>query len=642
MRYLNLQKESVDLRLPSILPDNLIKGLFKYVADLIYEVQEDEDGKWNYHFLAGTLNPFDPDQSSENMNYASWTNLIHPDDIPLYKKHKETLSKAGTSVNEYRMMNKAGQVWWIRDLACRVEEPTDSKIKIAGVIQYITSQKVYEEEILKRAKLYELLVETSQDGISLLDLDGTILFCNQQKAKMLGYDSPEELIGKSGLILIVPEERNRAVQLLKNVLNGVIVKNFEFKVLKKDGSRLDAEFNVVLIEDEDGKPVQLMDVIRDNTERKQAQQALLETEERFRKAFHLSTDPLCINRFKDGQVIEVNEAFLLFSGYSREELIGHSILEFGIFKNSSDLKPFVKLLLKHQRVNNFEAQFKTRTGEVKIGLISANQLLLHHEPHILSITRDITNRKMYEENLRLMNEQLEQRVRERTEELERANRELESFNYSVSHDLKAPLRGIDGFSYMLLEEYADRLNEQARDYLLRIRKNAQNMGQLIDALLKLSQISRQEINLRQVNLSAIVTGITDEFHSQEFCRQLKFIVARDVIADADEHLIVIALQNLIDNAVKFTAKCGVSIIEFGVINKEKIPTYFVKDNGIGFNNRYREKIFQPFQRLHSSKDFTGTGIGLSIVHRIITKHGGTIWAESEENCGTVFYFTLKK
>ncbi len=641
MKFLKIKMKQEDLKLLQEQYENLINSLFQLVADCVYKVEEDKSGNWCYRFLAGEVGQIIDIPSTESRESINWEDYIHPEDKPLLKQQRNILLSEGTALAEYRIRTVAGQIRWIRDYVCQLKPETESGIKICGIIQDITRQKTYHEAIEKRAKLYERLVETSQDGISLLDLEGNILFCNQQKARMLGYDSPEELIGKSGFFLIVPEERERATRLLQKILTKQIFKNMEFKVLKKDGSRLDAEFNIVLIEDNEGNPLQLMDVIRDNSERKQAQQTLLETEERFRKAFHLSTDPMCINRFKDGIVIEVNEAFLYSSGYSRAEIIGHSILEFGIFRNSDDIKHFIRLLLKDQRVNNFETQFKTKSGDIKFGLISATQLLLSQEMHVLSIVRDITNRKLYEERLRLINEQLEQRVRERTEELEMANRQLESFNYSVSHDLKAPLRGIDGFSYILLEEYANQLDAQARDYLLRIRKNAQKMGQIIDALFKLSQISQQEINIKDVNLSALVAGIAAEFKTQVSDRQLQFTIAQNIIAKADERLILIALQNIIDNAVKFTAIREKSMIDFGIMDIDGIPTYFVRDNGVGFNNRYRDKVFLPFQRLHSEKDFTGTGIGLSIVNRIIKKHGGKIWAESEEKVGTTFYFTLK-
>ncbi len=642
MNYPDTQKKHpVDLKILSNLPDSLIKALLQLIADLVYEAQEDETGIWKYHFLAGDFNRLVDYRSIPDTSDVDWEHFVHSEDRELLKQQKVDLVAGKPALIEYRIITPDGQVRWIRDYACRLNDEMKSKIKISGVIQNVTQQKAIDEETQKRAKLYERLIETSQDGFSLLDLEGNILFCNQQKAKMLGYNSPDDLIGKPGLNLIVPEERELATQCLQKVLKKESVKNLELKVLKKDGSHLDAEFNVILIEDKDGNPWQMMDVFRDNTERKQAQQELLETEERFRKAFYLSTDPMCINRLKDGKVLEINDAFLHFSGYSRDEIIGHSILEFGIFNNKQELRHCIKLFLKYQRLNNFEAQFNTKTGEKKVGLISANELVLHNEVHILSIIRDITHRKLYEENLRLMNEELEQHVRERTQELELANQQLESFNYSVSHDLKAPLRGIDGFSYVLLEEFAGCLDEQARDYLVRIRKNAQNMGHLFDALLKLSQISQQVLNLKAVNLSLLVTNITEDFKSQEVGRQFEFIIAEGILVYADERLMAITLQNLIDNAVKFTAKREITIIEFGARIIDKIRTFFIRDNGIGFNNRYREKVFQPFHRLHSNKDFAGTGIGLSIVNRIITKHSGKIWADSEENKGTTFYFTLE-
>jgi len=232
--------------------------------------------------------------------------------------------------------------------------------------------------------------------------------------------------------------------------------------------------------------------------------------------------------------------------------------------------------------------------------------------------------------------------------LETANKELEAFAYSVSHDLRAPLRGIDGFSQVLLEEYHDKLDAQGENYLRRIRNASQRMGQLIDDMLKLSRVSRGEINIQQVNLSEIFKEIADGHIGLEPKRQVEFIVQEGIKARGDSHLLRIVLENLIGNAWKFTSNHPRARIEFGIQHKNETPVYFVRDDGAGFNMKYAQKLFGAFQRLHTVAEFPGTGIGLATVQRIIHRHGGKVWAEGEEENlplgktgGATFYFTLQ-
>jgi signal transduction histidine kinase len=254
--------------------------------------------------------------------------------------------------------------------------------------------------------------------------------------------------------------------------------------------------------------------------------------------------------------------------------------------------------------------------------------------------REIAARKQSEAELEKYKDHLEEMVQQRTNELEIANKELESFSYSVSHDLRAPLRSIDGFSQAILEDYADKLDEQGKDYLKRIRESSQMMAQIIDDILGLSRVVRAELDLKAVNLTDIAREISLELKRIEPERQVEFNIMDGVEAIGDANLLRSVIQNLLSNAFKFTAKCQVGRINFGVEPKNGKNVYYVRDNGVGFDMKYADKLFMPFERLHPASEFAGTGIGLATVQRIVRRHGGKVWAEGEAGKGASFNFTL--
>lgn len=343
----------------------------------------------------------------------------------------------------------------------------------------------------------------------------------------------------------------------------------------------------------------------------------------------------------DGTIVEANDAFLEMVGVSAHDIQSGSLdwIELTPQEFRSFDRNVIETIKTTGNHKPFEMEFMRRDGS-RIPVLAGMAYLGGPEELTAGMILDLTERKTAEEEIQRLNEELEQRVVMRTAQLEASNKELESFAYSVAHDLRSPLRAIDGYAKFLLEDYGDRLDEEGREFLHRSRAASQRLGQLIDDLLELSRVTRADMDLTDVDLSSIARRISDDLLRSDPSRKAKFIIEPGVIAHGDERLLELVLQNLIGNAWKFTTKTEQARIEFGQLKEARTPTYFVRDNGAGFDMAYVDKLFKTFHRIHSPTEFPGTGIGLATVHRIIERHGGEVRAEGEVDNGATFYFSL--
>jgi len=491
-------------------------------------------------------------------------------------------------------------------------------------------------------ELLRAVFDQANVGLSLMDTSLRRIMVNHRFAAMLGYEE-RELLGAPPGIVAPPEERAAVTRRLADVLEGrTPAYKIERRFVRRDGSFVWGELSVSRVIHTNGSPA-LLTIVHDVTDRRRTEDALRESEERFRAAFEQAAVGMAL-RALDGRWLRVNAKLCELLGYEREELLQLTSVDLtppedrwlAIENNERMARGEVSEVSREKRYLRKDGSIVW--AHLSIGVVRASDGTVLHQ---LSCIHDITARKHAEAELHALNADLERRVAERTAALEASNRELESFSHSVAHDLRAPLRAMDGFSRLLLEGSGGPLEPDGRHQLERIRSASQRMAELIDALLLLARITRSEIRHSPVNLTEIAKGCVAELAAREPQRKVNVTIEQDLFVQGDHTLLTLALDNLLENAWKFTSRIDDARIEVArTAARGGQPAFVVRDNGSGFDMQYADKLFGPFQRLHHASEFPGTGIGLATVKRILDRHGGEVWARAKPGEGAEFFFSL--
>jgi len=493
--------------------------------------------------------------------------------------------------------------------------------------------------------IYRSIFEHNMEAIFLTSPDGLIHAANPAACDLFGYSEEE----------ICKLHRNTIVDINSPQLNDFLAERAlsgracaELILIRSDGSRFTAEVCSEQFFDELQNRRTII-TVRDITERKKAERKLKEKEEQYRLLIAAMEEGVVLQD-QDSKILAFNKSAERILGLNEDQLLGKSSFDPDWYAIHEDGSPFpgethpVVMTLK-----TGEPQSNVIMGIHKpdrtLSWISVNVQPIFKEGNstpyrVVATMHDITERKNVEIELMKYREHLEELVKERTIAFENSNKELESYSYTIAHDLRAPLRSIAGYSQIVLEDAGDKLNDLDKKHLRRILDSAIRMEQLIDDILELSRVTRTEVTFKEINLNDICSRIISILHALDENRNIEWNIQPGLVAYGDYDLLYLVLSNLLGNAWKFTQSRQQALIEFGAKEKSGEKVFYIRDNGVGFDMKYVDKLFGVFQRLHHQNEFAGTGIGLATVYRVIQRHNGWIKIEGEINEGTTVYFSL--
>ncbi|TVQ19677.1 MAG: PAS domain S-box protein [Leptolyngbya sp. DLM2.Bin15] len=619
--------QTADLQEPEYLRYNLT--LLEHILDTVLAGYWDWDLVSNQEYWSRGCKGMLGYEDHELTVAESWKTIIFPDDLPVvleaFRRHLESRGDIPFQV-EVRYRHKDGSTVWIFCSGQIIEwsNPTTPR-RMLGCHVDITQRKLTEQQLRKNKEELERFFSVALDLLCIADSDGKFCRVNQSWNVALGYEA-DELEGRSCLDFVHPDDLEITLQALADLKQQKMVRGLVNRYRCKDGSYRYLEWYAQPYDD------LLYCAAHDITERQQVEEQLRKSDAHLQAAQRIAKLGSWEFDVKTEVIYWSDEVFRIFGRdpaagmptfdelqrlYHPEDQLHHNQT---VQRGLETGQPY-DLECRAYRPDGTLVYIQARGEPI---FDSTGQLV-----QLVGTILDITDRK-----------QAELKLQQTTAQLEASNQELEAFAYSVSHDLRSPLRAIDGFSRALLEDYGTQLDDQGRDYFDRIRRNVQRMGMLIDDLLRLSRVSRSEMRYATVNLSTLVLEQMSELQVSEPDRQVEVIVAPGVLVSADATLMRVVISNLLQNAWKFTSHHPTARIEFGTTHVNGQLTYFVQDDGAGFDMTYANMLFGVFQRLHNTHEFPGTGIGLATVQRAIHRHGGQVWAEGQVEQGATIYFTL--
>lgn len=549
--------------------------------------------------------------------------------------------------NEY--IKKDGSRLYVTVSAAPLIEAGVYKGAIAGIVD-ITERRKAEEALRESQERFRAILDNMGNVVYMKDLEGRHIFVNRF-FEMVVRKTKAEVYGKT-VFELLPEEASKELdENDRKVMEYGGPMEFEESFTLEDGAHSYISIKFPL-KDTKGVTYAVCGVSTDITSLKNAEEALRKSEQSLREAQRIAHIGNWEWDVEKNYVYRSEEVFRIFGRQSAEFDNYERYLNAIHPADREKVTRSCREALETEKTCSVDARIIRGDGAERIVHIQGEVIrdASGKAVRMAGTAQDITERKQAEDEVTKLNRELERRVEERTLELKRANKdlaaaktEIETFTYSVAHDLRSPLRLIDGFTILLLKKQREKLDHDGQDHLERIRASAKRMGQLIDDLMNLSFVMRAEIVTGAVDLSALAMSIAIDLEKADPERKSDFLIEQGLAARGDEKLLRMVLENLLGNAWKFTSKQAVPTIEFRRSGEEAGKDVFcVRDNGVGFDMAYAERLFQPFQRLHSQDEFPGTGIGLATVRRIVQRHGGRVWAEGKTGEGAVFYFTLQK
>jgi len=564
--------------------------------------------------------------------------LVLPEDWPVVNENlRKRLDSEILDVNyAFRGIRKDGSQITVEVFGSKSEYR--GRPAVLGTLIEITERKKTQDALRESEERYRTLVDHTEVGIVVHKM-GVIRFLNRKMAEAGRVPDPAALIGRNLLDFIHPDYREAAARRIKTTMElGRSTPPEEEVLVALDGALVDVE--VVSVPITYGGESCTMSMAYDITERKRAQKGLRESEERYRTLVNNAQVGIVVHQAGVMRFVNRKMAELVRAA-DPDKIVGRNVLEF----MQPDFREFVKERIRQSLASGTplppaEEKLLAADGTALDVEINTVPITYQGEPCAMAIVQDITARKNAERELRKVNAELERRVKERTVQLESANNELEAFSYSAAHDMKAPLRRVNIFSEMLEKEAGPALTGEPRGYITNIRRSVTQMTNLVEGLLTLSTTGKRPIELAPVQLSALLKEVTAEIKTETAGRSIEWTEAELPEVNCDRAMLKQVFLNLLRNAAKYSRGASPARIEVLYSLEDGEHVFGVRDNGVGFSMEYSGRLFGVFQRLHRSEDFEGTGIGLSTVKRIVTRHGGRVWAESAPGKGAVFYFTL--